>query len=113
MPVLRPCLGVEGTPCGELTTSRRCPTHTRMMERTRPSRRVLGRYDTRYLKLRAIAIKRHPWCSVCHHPGSEDNPLTADHRVPLSRGGKNELSNLDVLCRRDNSAKRDRLVAGV
>jgi HsdM N-terminal domain/HNH endonuclease len=34
--------------------------------------------------------------------------LTGDHRVPLSRGGTSTLENVQVLCRRHNSAKRDR-----
>jgi 5-methylcytosine-specific restriction endonuclease McrA len=109
--MLRPCLGVDGEPCGELTPSRRCPTHTRLWEKRRPSRRVLGRYDTRWMKLRDIAIRRQPWCSNCKTPGSKANPLTGDHVVPLLWGGKNELSNIDVLCRACNAAKRDRMLA--
>lgn len=110
--MLRPCLGIDGQPCGELTPSRRCPTHTREWERRRPSRRVLGRYDTRWQKLREIAIGNQPWCSHCKTPPSPGNPLTGDHIVPLSRGGRNVLSNVAVLCRRCNSAKRDRLRVG-
>jgi hypothetical protein len=33
--------------------------------------------------------------------------LTIDHIVPLSRGGTDDLSNLQFLCRLHNSAKRD------
>jgi 5-methylcytosine-specific restriction protein A len=102
--VLRPCLD-----CGTPSARTRCSDCQSMRERTRPSRRVLGRYDTKYLRLRKVAIRAQPWCSRCHTPGTEANPLTADHRVPLGLGGKNVMSNIDVLCRACNSAKRDRL----
>jgi HNH endonuclease len=36
--------------------------------------------------------------------------LTVDHIVPLSRGGTDELSNLQFLCASHNSAKRDKLI---
>ena len=50
-------------------------------------------------------------CSRCLHPGSEDNPLTADHRIAMARGGNRlpEVNELEVLCRRCNSAKGARL----
>ena len=31
--------------------------------------------------------KEQPWCEMCGHWGSTDNPLTADHIRPLSKGG--------------------------
>lgn len=34
--------------------------------------------------------------------------LTWDHKTPLGRGGGTTWSNLQCLCRRCNSAKRDR-----
>lgn len=40
-------------------------------------------------------------CRIC---GSHDD-LTLDHIVPLSRGGRNEPSNLQALCRSCNSRK--------
>ena len=46
----------------------------------------------------ARAVAAQPWCTVCGHPGSTENPLTADHVVPLSRGG--ERGPLRVACRR-------------
>lgn len=107
--MLRPCLGVDGEPCGELTASRRCPTHTRAQESRRPSRRVRGRYDARWMRLRAIAIRNQPWCSRCKQPPSPSNPLTGDHILPMERGGRNVIGNVQVLCRACNSAKRDRL----
>ena len=109
--MLRPCLGLPGDPCGELTPSRRCSLHTRQYEARRPSRRVKGRYDTRYNKLRSVTIREQPWCSHCRTEGGPSNPLTADHVVPLGQGGLNVRSNMQTLCRSCNSAKRDRVAS--
>lgn len=109
--MLRPCLGLPGEPCGELTPSRRCSLHTRQYEARRPSRRVLGRYDTKYLKLRRRVLQDHPWCAVCRGPATPSDPLTVDHIVPLSRGGKNVISNMQAMHRSCNSAKRDRVAS--
>lgn len=40
-------------------------------------------------------------CSYCGAEG----PLTADHRMPLSRGGSNSIDNILPACRRCNSRK--------
>lgn len=42
--------------------------------------------------------------AYCAHCGDERD-LTIDHVRPISRGGSNELSNLQVLCRPCNSRK--------
>lgn len=107
--MLRPCLGTPGDPCGLPSSRTRCPEHQSAIEAMRPSRRVRGHYDTRWLTLRDVAIRRHPWCEDCRTPGDEANPLTGDHRLPLSRGGRNVIGNVAVLCRRCNSAKGARV----
>ena len=90
--------------CGVITDKRRCPDCARKYEATR-GRRSKGHYDTAYLKLRAQAIREHPWCGACGHPGDPGNPLTGDHLVPLAHGGRNERANIVVLCRACNSRK--------
>jgi hypothetical protein len=44
----------------------------------------------------------------CVHCGRTDK-LTLDHIVPLSRGGTNHNSNMQLLCRRCNSRKSNRM----
>lgn len=44
----------------------------------------------------------------CRYCTKEANPITIDHIIPYSLGGKTELSNLVVACKSCNSRKRDR-----
>ena len=44
----------------------------------------------------------------CAYCGLSDLPLTADHRVPLARGGSNYISNIVPACRSCNSRKGTR-----
>lgn len=51
------------------------------------------------------------WLALCDAYGNrclrcgEEKPLTRDHVVPVARGGGNEISNIQPLCRSCNSAK--------
>ena len=58
-----------------------------------------------WLRLVKLAIRQQPYCSI---PGCTGTDLTGDHRLPVSKGGTSTLENVQVLCRRHNSAKRDR-----
>ncbi len=44
-------------------------------------------------------------CTYCGSP----NNLTADHVIPLSRGGNNDISNLVACCSKCNASKSNRL----
>lgn len=44
----------------------------------------------------------------CQECGKRDN-LTVDHVIPITRGGKNELNNFQILCRSCNASKNNKL----
>ena len=107
------------TPCLDCGTPQRhgarCSLCTRANERrSRLSPRLRG-YDAGYRQERARVLAAEPWChsTPCPYPdaGTPANPLTADHVVPLARGGYG--SPLTVLCRSCNSAKGARLIGAL
>jgi 5-methylcytosine-specific restriction endonuclease McrA len=100
---LKVCAGCFGNFAPQDLKDGRCLPCRRAKERARGTRTVRG-YDNTWLKLSANAIRQHPYCSRC---GSTED-LTADHIVPRAKGGRNVFSNVQVLCRACNSAKRDR-----
>lgn len=55
--------------------------------------------------LRLVRRYRHA-CFYCETPG----PLTMDHVVPISRGGRHAIGNIVPACRSCNSSKRDRTI---
>jgi 5-methylcytosine-specific restriction endonuclease McrA len=87
----------------------RCPdcrrTHER--EKSRRRRKTAARgYDGAWRKLVAEAIERQPFCTYCDTRGSKANPLTGDHKVPLSKGGTAKtLFDVVVACRSCNSSR--------
>ena len=48
-----------------------------------------------------LVLRDGPHCKAC---GTTDN-LTVDHIIPMSRGGSDDIDNLQLLCRRCNSRK--------
>ena len=42
---------------------------------------------------------------------SADDKLTVDHIVPQKYGGSNSISNLQPMCQRCNSIKKDKITA--
>ena len=94
-----------------VSTGSRCPVHQHVVDVARDRRRGTRSergYDSRWARLATEAIAEHPWCVRCGTQGSTANPLTADHDVPLARGGVSERANVVVLCRRCNSRKGKR-----
>ena len=44
----------------------------------------------------------------CCHCGNKDGDFEVDHKIPLSRGGKDEINNLQILCKSCNRKKAKR-----
>jgi 5-methylcytosine-specific restriction enzyme A len=107
---LTPCLD-----CDQLTTSRRrrCPPCQAVLERRKRRRRPVSNAE-RDRRARTVANHVHLHGYVCpgcplsawhpHVADPWDNPLTADHVVPVAAGGP-EDGPLRVMCRRGNSSK--------
>lgn len=103
MTIPRPCIGTHLKPgCPMLARGGprciECEKVYQSFRNRRPERAVYR--DPAY---RATVLY-----GPCAHCGSWDDP-TKDHIVPVSRGGRNDAANLQVLCRPCNSRKHDRL----
>ena len=60
-------------------------------------------------KLRFEVMKRDGYrCRICGKSASEGAKLEVDHIVPVSKGGKTVMSNLQTLCRECNRGKAAR-----
>ncbi|PYC66640.1 hypothetical protein C7C45_24155 [Micromonospora arborensis] len=51
-------------------------------------------YTSEYRRNRAVVLADAPACTLCRRRPA----TTADHIVPLSKGGTNQLSNLRPAC---------------
>lgn len=96
----RPCLD-----CGTLhrNPSGRCNRHQTATARG---------YNSQWQRTARDAIAAHravfgDWCPGWNRPAHPATDLTADHTVPKARGGSSQRSNVAVLCRSCNSAKKD------
>ncbi|MGK5684777.1 HNH endonuclease [Actinoplanes sp. URMC 104] len=61
-------------------------------------------YDAVYRRNRATLLAGDPPCSICRRAVA----TTADHIVPLSKGGTNDITNLRPACGRCNYARGNR-----
>lgn len=52
-----------------------------------------------------LKIAHGPLCVYCH----ETKPLTMDHVIPLSRGGRHSIENIVPACLSCNSSKKDKM----
>lgn len=97
----KPCLY-----CSKLSPREVCTSCKAKRQRPKTADRGLG---GKHQRLAAQAVKAQPWCSNCGTRGSRSNPLSGDHIIPRSQGGKAEAGNYQVLCRRCNSSKGGKL----
>ncbi|WP_432029252.1 HNH endonuclease [Streptomyces sp. 1222.5] len=92
-------LGSRCEPCASAGAKRR----EQKRKHTRPSAWARG-YNADYRKARAAILAANPVCSICNaRPAA-----TADHIVPLSRGGTNEMRNLRPACGPCNFSRGNR-----
>lgn len=63
------------------------------------------RLGSGWARVSRAVVRRDGACVDCGHRGSPDNPLTADHVIPRSQGGTNDMSNLVCRCRSCNSSR--------
>lgn len=57
------------------------------------------RYNYRYaVKKRILKGRTHGYCMLCRKLFPREI-LTIDHKIPLIKGGKNEKSNMQIICR--------------
>ena len=60
--------------------------------------------------LRYDVLKRDNYkCCICGYSAKDGEKLQVDHIIPISKGGKTELSNLQTLCSRCNIGKSNKL----
>lgn len=57
-------------------------------------------YGRQWRRLRAEFLKRFPFCAACGEAATE-----VDHIVALRKGGSNDWSNLQAVCKRCHARK--------
>ena len=63
------------------------------------------------LEVRKYVFNRDNYqCKSCGKT-QQETELTVDHIIPLARGGSNDISNLQTLCRSCNQEKKNNLDA--
>ncbi len=108
----RPCLkcGRPFRPAGDQQGSR-CPACYGQAQRDRGSAAQRG-YDNPY-RSNAKTIKDITWgrglpCAICGEPFTSRSGIVADHRIPLSKGGTSDISNLQGVHKKCNERKGNR-----
>lgn len=85
--------------------------HIAYREPDSPLREKSGKRDKIRPKDRiAVLVRDNYQCQMCGISRSDGAVLEIDHIHPVSRGGSNELTNLQVLCRECNAGKSDKII---
>lgn len=98
-----------------MTTQGRCEQHARQAKRRRDQAYNERRgsstqqgYGSAHRRLRLLVMHEEPLCRHCLAEGRTTPSVDMDHIVPLSQGGTNDRSNLQMLCRSHHSIKTNR-----
>jgi 5-methylcytosine-specific restriction endonuclease McrA len=80
----------------------------RELRRLRDAKRRSQQTSNGHFKILESEIRRL-YASPCAACGAKQN-IAADHIIPLSRGGRHSVGNLQPLCKSCNSSKKDKLM---
>lgn len=90
--------------CGRITSpGPRCPEHSQRFRRP-PASRGAGR-----LILKLHRMHWGNWCPGWERDSHWTSELVVDHAVPLSRGGSDLPTNMQVICASCNQAKGEQI----
>jgi len=96
----RPC---SHPGCPELTDGRFCEKHekeeNKRYEKYDRDPAVRRRYGRAWKRIRDKFVSEHPFCEVCYGKGILVETEEVHHKIPLSKGGTHERSNLIALCK--------------
>lgn len=85
--------------------------YAREMRKRNPEREVARRFGKQFTAHEWKAIKnRYANCCLACHKAEPAISLEPDHVVPLSRGGKGTIDNIQPLCRSCNARKHARTI---
>lgn len=104
----RRCLSRD---CENTTAASYCTEHApRKHDGLSSTQRGMG-YDHQQMAKRVLAEEKVCW--ICGRGATLEDPLTADHIVPRSRGGANVRANYHAAHASCNSRRGNKTVAGM
>ena len=105
---LRPPKPCSHQGCPALTQDRFClghkAEHDRLFDVRRGNSNDRG-YGAPWRRLRVLQLLREPLCRKCGEEGFVEEATEVDHIIPKARGGRDDASNLQSLCKPHHSAK--------
>ncbi len=89
--------------CSKLSDGRYCEAHKKIAakeyEKYCRDPLVHRKYGRAWKRIRDSYVKEHPFCEQCFAHGVLVPVDEVHHKVPISKGGTHEQSNLMSLCR--------------
>ena len=109
-------IAIERLLCADEFTFNRIVLLVEDAKRRREALRIRKKQPTEYERARASVLWRDDFiCQYCGFVGTwdkADGTIGVDHKVPSSRGGSDEASNLVACCRWCNSSKGTAIYPG-